>query len=156
MSAPNAEALGYSQASLRDEGQFLAALVAAPGFVWTSSNGRTIVNALRMRPPLLYVLLCLLAARIAGAGPLALRGEISAHDPSTIVKDKETYWVFATGPGIRSRHSKDLISWESGPSVFTYPPAWTTNAVPGFRGFFWAPDVIHIGEWYLPYYSVST
>jgi arabinan endo-1,5-alpha-L-arabinosidase len=86
---------------------------------------------------------------------LASRG-IRAHDPSTIVKCGDEYWLFATGNGIISWRSKDLLTWAAGPRVFTNPPAWTTNMVPGNRGYFWAPDVIHVRNLYLLYYSVST
>jgi beta-xylosidase len=86
---------------------------------------------------------------------LASRG-IRAHDPSTIVKCGGEYWLFATGNGIVSWRSKDLLTWAAGPRVFTNPPAWTTNMVPGNRGYFWAPDVIHVGNRFLLYYSVST
>jgi arabinan endo-1,5-alpha-L-arabinosidase len=81
---------------------------------------------------------------------------IRTHDPSTIVKCGDEYWLFATGNGVASWRSKDLLTWVAGPRVFTNPPAWTTNQVPGNRGYFWAPDVIHFGERYLLYYSVST
>jgi len=77
------------------------------------------------------------------------------HDPSTIVKCKEEYWLFSTGRGIASRRSKDLIEWQSGPAVFANPPAWTSEAVPGNRGYFWAADVIRLADRYLLYYSVS-
>jgi arabinan endo-1,5-alpha-L-arabinosidase len=83
------------------------------------------------------------------------RGQF-VHDPSTIVKCGNDYWVFSTGPGIASWHSADLKKWDGGPRLFSTPPAWTTNAVPGFRGYFWAPDVIHLKNRYLLYYSVST
>jgi arabinan endo-1,5-alpha-L-arabinosidase len=78
------------------------------------------------------------------------------HDPSTIAKCGSEYWVFSTGPGISSRHSEDLRKWEAGPRVFSAPPSWTTNAVPAFRGYFWAPDIIHLNDRYLLYYSIST
>jgi arabinan endo-1,5-alpha-L-arabinosidase len=81
---------------------------------------------------------------------------IRTHDPSTVVQCGEEYWVFATGYGVLSWHSKDLQSWEAGPRVFTNPPAWTSNQVPGNHGHFWAPDVIHLRDRYLLYYSVST
>lgn len=81
---------------------------------------------------------------------------IHVHDPSTIVKCGDEYWVFYTGRGIPSYRSKDLITWEPGPHVFTDAPDWATNAVPGHRGnYFWAPDVIHSGNGYLLYYAVS-
>lgn len=90
------------------------------------------------------------------AAPLPLQGNLSAHDPSTIVKEGNKYWVFATGRGIIYLFSTNLIAWQSGPPVFTNRPSWTTNAVPGFRGFYWAPDIIHLKDRYLLYYSIST
>jgi arabinan endo-1,5-alpha-L-arabinosidase len=105
---------------------------------------------------LLRTVLLLAMGLSAWAAPLELQGNLSAHDPSTIAKDGKEYWVFATGRGILSLHSTNLISWQSGPPVFTNRPAWTTNAVPGFRGVYWAPDIIHLKDLYLLYYSVST
>jgi arabinan endo-1,5-alpha-L-arabinosidase len=80
----------------------------------------------------------------------------AVHDPSTIVKHGETYWLFATGRGVMSLKSKDLVKWEPGPAVFDAPPKWVAEVVPGNRGHFWAPDVIHHNDRYLLYYSVST
>jgi arabinan endo-1,5-alpha-L-arabinosidase len=82
---------------------------------------------------------------------------VHVHDPSTIIKCGNEFWVFYTGRGVPSYHSKDLVKWESGPRVFTNAPAWTDRAVPGHRGsYFWAPDIIHLGDRYLLYYAVST
>jgi len=82
---------------------------------------------------------------------------VRVHDPSTIVKCDGEYWVFYTGRGVPSYHSKDLLKWEPGPPVFTNAPAWTDAAVPEHRGdYFWAPDVMRVGNRYLLYYSVST
>jgi arabinan endo-1,5-alpha-L-arabinosidase len=77
------------------------------------------------------------------------------HDPSSIVKCKDEYWLFTTGPGVSSWRSKDLVRWERGPRVFTTPSAWITNVVARSRGNFWAPDVIFHEGRYLLYYSVS-
>ena len=77
------------------------------------------------------------------------------HDPSTIVKCGGEYWFFATGPGVSSWRSKDLLQWERGPRVFATPPSWITNVVSDHRGYFWAPDVIHHNGRYWVYYSVS-
>ena len=49
------------------------------------------------------------------------------HDPSTIVKCKDEYWLFNTGFGVSSWRSKDLVKWERGPRVFERAPDWTTN-----------------------------
>ena len=82
---------------------------------------------------------------------------IRVHDPSTIVKCGDEYWLFYTGPGVASLHSKDLVKWERGPAVFTNAPAWAAQAVPANRWiYYWAPDVIHLGDRYLLYYSVSS
>lgn len=83
------------------------------------------------------------------------RDPLRVHDPSTIVRDGDRYWLFATGPGVASRHSKDLIHWEPGPPVFAEPPAWVTDVVPNHRGYFWAPDILRAGDRWLLYYSIS-
>ncbi len=88
--------------------------------------------------------------------PLPLTGETFAHDPSTILKENGRYYVFSTGRGIPTKSSPDLIRWINGPAVFTSLPAWTTNAVPGYRGHTWAPDVLRADGLYRLYYSVST
>ncbi|HXU77878.1 MAG TPA: LamG-like jellyroll fold domain-containing protein, partial [Methylomirabilota bacterium] len=90
----------------------------------------------------------------ATVGP-PLRGNLGAHDPSTIIKCKDRYYIFATGQGIVSKSSADKIYWTGGPPVFGAVPAWTTN-VPGFAGTFWAPDVMFLNGRYCLYYAVST
>ncbi|MGC3991010.1 MAG: arabinan endo-1,5-alpha-L-arabinosidase [Chthoniobacteraceae bacterium] len=80
---------------------------------------------------------------------------IHVHDPSTIIRGGDEYWLYATGQGIRVWHSPDLVHWERSGPVFKTPPTWTHEAAPDFRGYVWAPDVIHVGGRYLLYYSVS-
>lgn len=85
----------------------------------------------------------------------ASRG-IVTRDPSTIVKCGDEFWVFYTGRGIPSYRSKDLVKWEPGPPVFRSAPEWVATVVPENRNMnFWAPDIIHLGDRYLLYYSVS-
>jgi arabinan endo-1,5-alpha-L-arabinosidase len=88
---------------------------------------------------------------------LGSRG-VRVHDPSTIIKCKDEYWVYYTGRGIPSWHSKDLVHWIAGPAVFRASPQWVAQAVPANRGGlnFWAPDVMKLGDRYLLYYAVST
>jgi arabinan endo-1,5-alpha-L-arabinosidase len=90
---------------------------------------------------------------------------VGIHDPSTIVKCKDEYWVFYTGRGVPSYHSRDLVKWQRGPEVITTAPEWLGKVVPpgtgrgGPRGgmpSFWAPDVIRLGDRYLVYFSYST
>ena len=105
--------------------------------------------------------ICLLLLLLSGAWrPVqALQGAQGVHDPSTIVKHGNTYWVFATGQGIYSMSSTDLVHWTPGPrAVFVNNayPAWINTKVPGFAGNFWAPEcVFQNGKYYL-YYSCST
>jgi arabinan endo-1,5-alpha-L-arabinosidase len=81
---------------------------------------------------------------------------IHVHDPSTIVKCGDEFWIFYTGRGVPSYHSKDLLAWKPGPRVFSKAPAWAKKAVAGQRGdYFWAPDIIHQGDRYFLYYVVS-
>jgi arabinan endo-1,5-alpha-L-arabinosidase len=77
------------------------------------------------------------------------------HDPSRPVREGDRWWIFSTGNGISTRHSKDLVTWEEGPPVFKEFPKWHKQVVPTQRGHLWAPDIItHQGEHRL-YYSVS-
>jgi arabinan endo-1,5-alpha-L-arabinosidase len=98
------------------------------------------------------------------ASAITLTGTTDIHDPSTIIKDGNTYWTFGTGGGasnfpINALYSTDLINWKRGASPIpanTYP-AWISNKVPGFDGNFWAPDVIEMnGKFYLYYSAFSS
>jgi arabinan endo-1,5-alpha-L-arabinosidase len=77
------------------------------------------------------------------------------HDPSTIVRCGDEYWLFATGAGIISWHSTDLIHWRQGPSVFSQLPRWTRGIDARQMGYFWAPEVVQLNGQYLLYYVVS-
>ncbi len=80
---------------------------------------------------------------------------IPVHDP-VIIRQDGTYYIFATGKGIKVWSSKDLKSWKPEMSVFNTPPEWATTAVLGFKDNIWAPDIsFYKGAYYL-YYSVST
>jgi arabinan endo-1,5-alpha-L-arabinosidase len=82
---------------------------------------------------------------------------VRAHDPSTIVKCKEEFWLFCTGRGLPSYHSKDLREWKPGPPVITNDLSWIADAVPlNTNRMCWAPDIIHLGDGYYLYFAVST
>lgn len=82
---------------------------------------------------------------------------IFVHDPSTIIKCKDQYWVFATGRNTPSFHSSDLVHWVRGPLALGNPPAWVAQAVPLNPGNdFWAPDIIKMGGKYWLYFAVSS
>ena len=79
---------------------------------------------------------------------------ISVHDP-VMTKDGDTYYLYCTGRGISVYSSKDMIEWKEEPAVFQRAPEWTFDAVDGFRGHIWAPDIhFYDGKFYL-YYSIS-
>ena len=69
----------------------------------------------------------------------ALDGQISIHDPSTIIQCDGKYYTFGTGGG--GLVSEDGWTWSSGISR------------PGGGV---APDVIHIGDRYYLYYATSS
>ena len=82
---------------------------------------------------------------------------IFVHDPSTIVKCKDEFWLFATGRNTPSIHSPDLVHWTRGPAANANPPAWVKHAVPMNTGNdFWAPDIIKVGNKYLLFFAAST
>ncbi|MDO7873304.1 family 43 glycosylhydrolase [Hymenobacter sp. ASUV-10] len=103
--------------------------------------------------------LLLLAGLVLARPALALQGTLGAHDPSTIVKDGNTYWTFTTGQGITSLYSTDLVKWTAGARpVFqnNVYPSWINTRVPGFTGNFWAPECIFMNGKYYLYYSCSS
>ena len=86
----------------------------------------------------------------------ASRG-IVTRDPSDIVKCKDEFWMYYTGRGVPSYHSKDLVKWERGPAVFQTAPEWIATTVPENRHMsYWAPDIMKVGDRYLLYYAVSS
>lgn len=96
--------------------------------------------------------------RSTPGGPLAdtaSRG-VTARDPSTIIREGDTYWCFYTGRGVPSLKSKDLVTWERGPRVLDKAPEWISKEVPRNDGVYWAPDLLKVGDQYLLYYSVSS
>jgi len=114
---------------------------------------------LRIQKYLSLLTLCALTLAARAEIPV-LYGDIGAHDPSTMIKSGGRYYVFYTSQGLESKSSTDLRNWTyrgDNQRIFPgNPPAWTTNAVAGFTGFFWAPDVAYFNGTYHVYYSIST
>lgn len=80
--------------------------------------------------------------------------DVPVHDP-VMIRQGDTYYLFATGPGIAVWSSRDRVHWSQEKPVFATPPAWAVATVPAFKGHIWAPDIsYHAGHYYL-YYSVS-
>jgi arabinan endo-1,5-alpha-L-arabinosidase len=82
--------------------------------------------------------------------------DLNVHDPVMIQADGK-YYLFCTGWGISVFSSENMTEWEKEPSVFgRNPPRWTFDAVPGFVGHIWAPDISYYDGTYYLYYSVSS
>ncbi|MBD0725301.1 arabinan endo-1,5-alpha-L-arabinosidase [Flavobacterium sp. L1I52] len=87
-------------------------------------------------------------------GLSSLAQSISVHDP-VMIKEKDTYYLFCTGKGIKCLSSTDLKNWKSEPVVFPEKPIWTDKVVPEFGNHIWAPDIIFHNNQYYLYYSIS-
>ena len=81
--------------------------------------------------------------------------DIRVHDP-VMIREGGTYYLFSTGMGIAVFSSKNLKDWKKEAPVFDAPPAWAVEAVPGFKGHIWAPDISFQNGLYYLYYSVSS
>lgn len=110
-----------------------------------------------LRATVNFLISSVLLAGLATAAPAERRAERSPrfHDPSTPIRQDDTWVVFATGNGILTRYSRDLETWTEGEPVFKEFPAWHKEVVPSQKGHLWAPDIIRSGDRYLLYYSVS-
>jgi hypothetical protein len=90
-------------------------------------------------------------------GPFPLYGNYYLHDPGTLIKDGSKYFIYGDGQGISGLTTTDLRNWSAVNPVFPgAPPPWTTNAVIGFGGYFWAPDVAYFNGRYNLYYACSS
>jgi arabinan endo-1,5-alpha-L-arabinosidase len=111
----------------------------------------------------IFIFLAAAAAAFAGEfSPFELSGQTFIHDPSTVIRDGKTFYVFGTGPGVRIKASPDLTNWENAGGVFWRPPEWTRKVAPDAPrrfpwqgGSFWAPDIIRVDGKFFLYYSVS-
>jgi arabinan endo-1,5-alpha-L-arabinosidase len=82
------------------------------------------------------------------AGAAELRGDLRAHDPSTMISAAGRNWLFYTGPGCKTKSSADLIAWRAGAPVFPKPLAWWSVVAPGTKQDVWAPDIVQVGARY--------
>ncbi|HKX27908.1 MAG TPA: arabinan endo-1,5-alpha-L-arabinosidase [Blastocatellia bacterium] len=90
---------------------------------------------------------------------LKLEGDLSPiHDP-TIIREGDTWYVFATNRFAQKLVpifcSRDLRSWKFCGNVFEAVPEWALKEIPGARGI-WAPDISYVRGQYRLYYAVST
>ncbi|HEY5283541.1 MAG TPA: arabinan endo-1,5-alpha-L-arabinosidase [Polyangia bacterium] len=99
---------------------------------------------------------CAIASYDAAKPPqaLTLNGNLGTHDPSVILANG-TYYLFATGNGISTKTSTDMLKWTATPDVFPTLPAWVAGQISGVTNI-WAPDISFFGGQYHLYYAVST
>jgi len=73
-----------------------------------------------------------------------------------MIKGGASYFIYGDGQGISGITSTDLRNWNNTAAIFpSGPPAWTSNSVPGFTGYFWAPDIAYFNGRYNLYYACS-
>jgi arabinan endo-1,5-alpha-L-arabinosidase len=98
------------------------------------------------------IILLILTCFVSLAQPL--QTNIPVHDP-VMIKQDSIYYVFCTGFGISMWSSTNMKDWKQEKPVFNKAPQWAVDAIPGFKGHIWAPDIsFHNGKYYL-YYAVS-
>ena len=90
----------------------------------------------------------------AAADDIITVDKVMTHDP-VMIKEKDTYYLFATGQGISVMSSRDMKNWKFEPSVFAEAPKWAVELIDGYNGHTWAPDVIYHNGLYHLFYSCS-
>jgi arabinan endo-1,5-alpha-L-arabinosidase len=107
-------------------------------------------------------LFCFLTVNMAflcagqAAGPFPLYGDYFIHDPGTLISNGASFFIYGDGQGISGLTTTDLRNWTATSAIFPGgPPAWTSNSVPGFTGYFWAPDIAYFNGRYNLYYACS-
>lgn len=97
-----------------------------------------------------------ISSSLSPRGLDALETDGPVRDPSRMVKQGQTYWVYGTGEGTQQFSSTDRVHWTRRGPALPQAPAWVATAVPGNKNnVVWAPDVIfHRGKYFL-FYSYS-
>ena len=84
-------------------------------------------------------------------------GSLAVHDPSEIIKEGGTYYLFYTGNLIPYKTSTNMVSWTAAGSALASRPSWHATSVPNNRsGDIWAPTISYRNGTYWMYYSVSS
>lgn len=101
------------------------------------------------------ILISLLILCILTVHAQTYRKDVSVHDPVMIRQDS-MFYIFCTGNGIGTWSSTDMKNWKREKAIFSSPPKWATDTIPGFRGHIWAPDISYYDGKYYLFYSVSS
>lgn len=109
---------------------------------------------------LLTILMAAVYATAAAQGPQGPRRQAEMTDPSVhdpvVAFCEGRYYLFCTGFGVTQMSSSDLRTWKFEKQVLSPVPEWARQAVPGYNGHTWAPDIIFRDGTYYLYYSCST
>ena len=103
-----------------------------------------------MKWSIVFAAACLLTVPL-----VALDGQPSLHDPSTVIAENGKYYVYATGNGLPVSMSDDGWTWRRAGGVMQAVPGGKPGPDVLARGGnnTWAPDVIRVGDKYFLYYS---
>jgi arabinan endo-1,5-alpha-L-arabinosidase len=88
-----------------------------------------------------------------------LTGNINLHDPSTVIEQDGTFYLFYTRSRVGIKRSTDHVNWlDNNARIFANDevPDWHDELVPANTGNLWAPDVAYFNNLYHVYYSVSS
>ncbi len=114
----------------------------------------------RVLSRVVVAMLCVAPAVTHAQQLLTLDGDVSpVHDPA-VIKERGTYYVFATGGRtgqgiIPIRTSTNLRTWKNAGFAFTELPEWARREIPQAQNA-WAPDLSFFNGRYHLYYSVSS
>lgn len=122
-----------------------------------TADGLRVMLPKGIRPNSISLVLKIEGGKLINNGkPLPLSGELGVHDP-VMIKQDDTYYVFATGGGVSMKKSDDMLNWQNYGRVFEKDqlPAWHKADIPEQDGHLWAPDITYANGRYYMYYSVS-
>jgi arabinan endo-1,5-alpha-L-arabinosidase len=95
------------------------------------------------------------AAALLALPAHALDGDVTVHDPSTVILHAGRYYTYGTGNGLPILASDDGWTWQRKGSLMSALPGGKPGADVIARGGnnTWAPDLIHLGDKFFLYYS---
>lgn len=80
--------------------------------------------------------------------------QVMTHD-LVLARQGDRFYLFATGEGVSVMSSSDLKTWKFEKPVFEEAPQWAVDAIKGYHGHTWAPDIIYHNGLYHLFYSCS-
>jgi arabinan endo-1,5-alpha-L-arabinosidase len=111
-------------------------------------NGAIFLNVLKT----IVALVAISYGQESGDPTNLLTGNLQSHDPSSVIKDGNRYYVYQTGGGFQT--SIDRINWAQGGRVFSANPTWWLDHITP-SPLLWAGDISFWNGKFYYYYSVS-